>query len=1211
MAKRKKKQRKNQKQQPRHVSQTRSTIPTSHQLSEVSEEVSDRLRIEAEERYHQKQIRREVSKKFDKICTQTSESDLEEIVAFLSDYFSQVDLVREALQPYKYSQNPWCIETWRILDSEDPEATAKRLLAQRQEVVYAQKQLLLQRVPDPLVVQVATTADGPAFEEVTLDSLRHMILQHVRSEEESIEFEFKMGSEGLPFSWPGEYQLRLVFLNGDVLSLGLRLELELDEIPGDCASAWELVECIDVIVGSDVLACLKEHLSAVPVDDVWAWYLGATRALKTARELGYWKVPWIQELLEKWREISQKALREASSRDTLEVMGTHVTAELTPAQEVANKLRILNLPPLMAYDLRTTSVDLNVLQHLFRAPHLHQLRGKSFEELTEDDIRDMSYGVNKEITRLKEGQYGPYVGERALGMILLSVSRLQFDRLETGSCESSIRFCMSSYSTSMGAYLIREHSRYDSARDYYLEAITLNLVARRGVDFPASMLFKSCLQKTRVRVRKPKEALGLLANSRQRTVDVREGLARAFIELAAQHYRWAEQWFEQCPDDARQWMVSAVRDQLKLDEASFSDCVGAYKQVFGRLEASLKYMQQCTSFQGILYLAPELASRLQELGFLLSPTNREIAQLLLEAADAVRGFVQSKSYEDQRNYVNTATNLLERVLAYGADNRTALWAAHFSQIAEHWLGVLQRELSAIAQDIAPVIEVSLAERAISLGEDEQARVIFRVENLGAGTADPVNIRFQPTDSECQVNPPSLRDFRLEPQEAVEGYFNLEAYSEGQPTTFDFELSYYDPDRQLHERKSKKPLLVEPLRENEQLQQLENPFRTDKEVGDKRMFVGRDQLLDEVCEYAIREPHGGLLMLHGQKRVGKSSLLLFMERHIDEVAQENGVMTVRVSWLDFSAHTVAGVIEELIVSTQRKCSRLFGIDLSIPSRDEIRTSYSLAFNDVLRDLESHGVSRLVLLVDEFDVIVHQLDSGLGFDRMFFEYLRGLSKRGPVALVLTGGEMMPLLFDRLGEVFNHDRTWRIAYLSPTDGSVERLVQNDYVKGSLDFNNDAIAVIKETSACNPCFVQMICREIVERSRQQRSAQVCKFDVQEVADWLVRQPATTNYVKHFYSYNPRQEPDPLDLAIIGAMAEEEMRGHQPRFVAQQRVVQRIQEQHSDRVVTKIGELVRREILRRNPENSEEIRIMLPLFRDWFNDNKPEYSIWAPLLRR
>jgi len=125
MAKRKKKQRKNQKQQPRHVSQTRSTIPTSHQLSEVSEEVSDRLRIEAEERYHQKQIRREVSKKFDKICTQTSESDLEEIVAFLSDYFSQVDLVREALQPYKYSQNPWCIETWRILDSEDPEATAR------------------------------------------------------------------------------------------------------------------------------------------------------------------------------------------------------------------------------------------------------------------------------------------------------------------------------------------------------------------------------------------------------------------------------------------------------------------------------------------------------------------------------------------------------------------------------------------------------------------------------------------------------------------------------------------------------------------------------------------------------------------------------------------------------------------------------------------------------------------------------------------------------------------------------------------------------------------------------------------------------------------------------------------------------------------------------------------------------------------------------
>ena len=178
------------------------------------------------------------------------------------------------------------------------------------------------------------------------------------------------------------------------------------------------------------------------------------------------------------------------------------------------------------------------------------------------------------------------------------------------------------------------------------------------------------------------------------------------------------------------------------------------------------------------------------------------------------------------------------------------------------------------------------------------------------------------------------------------------------------------------------------------------------------------------------------------------------------------------------------------------------------------------------------------------------------------------------------------------------------------VEKLVENDYVRDYLGFNPDAIATIKDVSTCNPFFVQMICREIVDRSCSQQSAQVCKLDVQEASDWLVRQAATTKYMIHLYCPIP-DKPDPLDLAVIGTTAEEEMLDHRSRFVAQQKIIESIQQEHSDRVITKIGELVRREILGRSPENSEEVRIKLPLFRDWFNDNKPLYNLWASLLRR
>jgi hypothetical protein len=410
MSKQRKKQTKRQAQQLRGVSQARSTVTTSPRPSEANGAVSAYFRIEAGKRYRQKQVRREVLERFNEIQARASGPTLEEIVAFLSDYFSQVDLVREALQPYKYSQNSWCIETWQILDSEDPEASAKKLLAQRQEVIDAQKQLILQCVPDPLVVQVVTTVEGPAFDTVTLDSLRRLVLQYVRAEEESVEFEFELESEGVPFSRSGGYQLRLVFLNGDALSLSLRLELELDEIPGDCESAWERVDLIDITNDSDVVTCLQGHFAAVPADDLWAWYLGATRALKTAHKLGYWKAPGIQKLLEEWREKSQRVLLKASSRDSSVLMGVqravgvHTSTEAIVEGGETEKLRILDLPPLVAHDLPTAGVDLNVLQHLFRAPHLRHLRGKSLEEFTEDDIRQMSYGINQEVTKLGKGE---------------------------------------------------------------------------------------------------------------------------------------------------------------------------------------------------------------------------------------------------------------------------------------------------------------------------------------------------------------------------------------------------------------------------------------------------------------------------------------------------------------------------------------------------------------------------------------------------------------------------------------------------------------------------------------------------------------------------------------------------------------------------------------------------------------------------------------
>jgi hypothetical protein len=523
--------------------------------------------------------------------------------------------------------------------------------------------------------------------------------------------------------------------------------------------------------------------------------------------------------------------------------------------------------------------------------------------------------------------------------------------------------------------------------------------------------------------------------------------------------------------------------------------------------------------------------------------------------------------------------------------------------------MVRNELVAAAREIAPKIDIRLAEDRLSLTDPRldkaTARVIVRVENCGSGTADRVNVRLIDGNGETLAS--KLRPFHLPPGKGEETYFEPNLTSSS--LQFDYSVSYYDPDRKYVERHSLIPLMVGPVQQRPALDELRNPFKEDKEVTDENLFVGREKSLREVADAAAND--GGLLMLYGQKRVGKSSFLNFLEKRLDLERKMSGILAVRVDWLNFSHHNPWMVMAEIAMAIKSKFHATYGQFLPIPSRADFEKSFTFALNDVLRELEESKISRLVLMVDEFDVIVQQREHPeLGYDRAFFEYLRGLSKRSQVTLALTGGEMMPILFESLGDVFNHDRHWRLNYLSPTDGSVEKLIRNQYVEGILSFTDEAIEKIKDLTACNPFFVQMICRELVNAAKMQQSDCICELDVEEIRQLLIdRGHLDSKYVLHLYS--PLSKPDPLELAIIGTLSELELRDGRPRFVPQEELLERIAPDYKDRTITAIGLLVRREILWRNPEDNMDLKMTLPIFRDWFNVNKPAFKDWSSLVRR
>lgn len=1187
---------------------------------------SPALRAKTEEVYVRKQLRRRISSDFEEMRRSGAQARSADAAAFLGRHSSDLELVREALVQYKAVDDSWAVAVWEWLSESDVVIVEelRRLQDDRQYSRIRDARLLIsQPGSEGIRVMVPTTSRGPSWSAVTPEA----ILSQVRSMAGDDELDLAL-VEFRQFDRAGAHSVMISLGQGETVAVRVNVELERGEPPEAVSQAWRSVPELPTEPGASLLDALGEYLDHTATDPDNATAL--LRVLKTAYGAGYWKHEWTLGILERWEHLSESM---HSERRLNGVPGQTVSASVAVsakedlvAREVAEldmwvlekpedarRLRILNLPPLVAYDLCTTRVDLTLLKPLLLARQLDHLVDGKLEDLSDSDIRRMAFGINDALYELKRSGGKP-LGARNLANIPLMVARLEFDRLDIDTSADSIRFCLSAYGTRMGEYLIQQHHRYDVARDYYLEAASLNLVSRRGVDFPTNLLFKSLFPDAGtppVSQANPDDYLALFERQQYQSQPILETAARSFLELGARHISWASTWFEASPDSVRHKLLSLIQRQLHLaPETDFAGCVNAYVQPVTRFAAILEQMGGCTSEYSIIEVSAEFAELRGELGFLISPTNHEIAERLIRAAESVRGSLGQELYEKKRNYYRSTLSLLDQVLAYQHDNRTALWATHFRPTAIKWLEVIRRQLASMTQEVSPIIDVALAEPNLSLTDTQlnggHVRAIVRLANSGAGTADRLNVRLTTQDE--QSFHLITRDIRLEPKETRETYFEVGTDAQLAPREYRYTVTYYDPDRAFVERTGDRPLTVGPLPCDPGLTELLNPFNPGPEVTDEPMFVGRDLKLQQVVEAANES---GLIMLHGQKRVGKSSFLIFLERRLDGDSSVGDRLAVRVSWTNYTAHPAFAVMEEIAHEVCSKLSTRFRHTLEVPDRSEFRTSYTLATNDLLRALERAGVGRLVLMVDEFDAIVGQLKrSELGFDRAFFEYLRGLSKRPNVTLVLTGGEMMPVLFEQLGDVFNHNRPWRIDYLSRSDGSVERLVRNEYVKGVLTFSDDAIETIKEISACNPFFVQMVCKEMVDAAKRERSAHLCKLDVHETVEWLVhRGGLDSKSVRHLYS--PFGEPDPLDMAIIGLVSEHEVGERHPRYVTEDEIVARIDPRQHDKAVTRIGELVRREVLRGNPTNGREVRMMLPLFRDWFNDNKPEYRLWAPLLQR
>jgi hypothetical protein len=367
-------------------------------------------------------------------------------------------------------------------------------------------------------------------------------------------------------------------------------------------------------------------------------------------------------------------------------------------------------------------------------------------------------------------------------------------------------------------------------------------------------------------------------------------------------------------------------------------------------------------------------------------------------------------------------------------------------------------------------------------------------------------------------------------------------------------------------------------EVERNQELENPYIFGVPLGqDEELFVGRSDLAARI-ELYLSDRRSPPLLLYGQRRMGKTSLLRNLGRLLPSSTVPLFVDGEGIAGAVNDADLLYAIASAMVRSAERHRK------LTLPRRERAAFSESpfISFNEWLDELElllEAQKSIALLAIDEFEVL-----DAIGQTRRFsiddiLRLLRHLGQHRPRFKVLLAGSHTLDEFRHWASYLINMQVIKISYLSPQAclGLIERPVK-DF---ALQYQPEASQAIVDLTRGHPHFVQLICYEIVERKNQQPPAQRRLVTLDDV-EGAVQEALHTG---DLFFADLCQQIGPEGVAFLQKLAQ-----HGPH-AAVDRASMAAQLKRDD-LATTIALLLHRDLIEEAPEG---YRFQIELFRRWF----------------
>lgn len=544
--------------------------------------------------------------------------------------------------------------------------------------------------------------------------------------------------------------------------------------------------------------------------------------------------------------------------------------------------------------------------------------------------------------------------------------------------------------------------------------------------------------------------------------------------------------------------------------------------------------------------------------------------------EALSAYERVRRPEDKSFYLAQA---IENLAGYNRQLAISLSLPErliLQQVIEHWTRLVTEELQAL-QGRAQ-LEVTVITRQVVAAE--RMALALKLTNLGRSPASNVVVELQPEQGYEVIEGRASID-QIRPGHQVQMQFTVQprATEQFQPI---FEVRYDDRERPSKTQTVATTvyLLLVPAA----AVPIPNPYEPGQSLRQgSPVFFGREDIFAFIRETIAGSTAGRALVLTGQRRMGKTSLLKQLPARLGDE-----YVTV---FLDAQSLAIDPGMPSFFYDLALEIADT--LELDSPSLDAFQTRPSAVFEREFLPQALHvvGQRRLLLLFDEFEELEMRVAGGK-LESDLFSFLRHLMQHADqLAFVFVGTHRLEQLNPTYWSAFfNVALHRRVSFL---EAEAARKLITKPVASHLVYDDLALDKMLRATAGHPYFLQLLCHVLVSEANQERRNYIELDHVNQALDQVLELGEA-----HFiFLWNQLTLAEQVVLTAAASLSAENETLTREMLTSQLQASGRF-ELTQENVVDILTHLVQREVIRPVEESDAAYAFVLELLQLWVRRN-------------